>query len=156
VIGISTAIATRNGGYQGIGFAIPINQAKWIAEELAQYGRVRRAAMGIRLAELNPQVAARLDLPVGLGVLVYQVIQDSAADQAGIRNLDVILEFAGQRVRQPGTLQQVVERKPVGSSQPVKIYRDGEELTLDVRLAPLDDPTGVPGESTKADEDESP
>lgn len=155
VIGISTAIATRNGGYQGIGFAIPINQAKWIAEELAQYGRVRRAAMGIRLAELNPQVAARLDLPVGLGVLVYQVIQDSAADQAGIRNLDVILEFAGQRVRQPGTLQQVVERKPVGSTQPVKIYRDGEALTLDVRLAPLEDPTGVPGESTKADAEDS-
>lgn len=144
VIAISTAIATRNGGYQGIGFAIPINQAEWIARELDQHGEVRRAAMGIRLAELNPRIAKQVDLPVGLGVLAYQVIADSAADRAGLQNLDVILEFAGERVRDPGSLQEVVERKPVGSTQQVKVYRDGEEMTFDVQLAPLEDPTQVP------------
>jgi len=140
-VAISTAIATRNGGYQGIGFAIPINQAKWIADELAAHGKVRRAAMGIRLAELNPKNAKKLNLPIGLGVLVYQVIDGSAADRAGLKQLDVILEFADERVQKPSSLQEVVERKPVGSTQSVKIYRDGEEMTLFVELATLEDPT---------------
>ena len=61
-IAISTAIASRNGSYQGIGFAIPINQAKWIADELAQHNRVRRAAIGIRMAELNPKIAGKYQL----------------------------------------------------------------------------------------------
>lgn len=143
VIAINTAIATRNGGYQGIGFAIPANQSRWISRELAQYERVRRAAMGIRLAELNPKVAKKLDLPVYLGVLVYQVISDSAADRAGLKSLDVILEFAGQRVRKPGALQEAVERQPIGSTQPIKIYRDGEELMKEIVLAPLEDPTAT-------------
>lgn len=143
LVGINTAIATRNGSYQGIGFAIPISQVRWVAEELLAHGRVRRAAMGIRLAELNASVARKVNLPVGLGVLVYEVINNSAAAQAGIQPLDVILEFAGQRVREPVELQNVVERMPIGSTQPVKIYRKGEELELNVVLAPLDDPTDV-------------
>ncbi|QEG38545.1 S1C family serine protease [Roseimaritima ulvae] len=144
LIGINTAIATRNGSYQGIGFAIPISQAQWVADELLHHGRVRRAALGIRLADLNASVAGKLDLPVGLGVLVYQVINDSAADQAGIEPLDVILEFAGTRVKEPIELQNAVERMPIGSTQKVKVYRKGEELDLEVVLAPLDDPTEVP------------
>lgn len=143
VIAINTAIATRNGGYQGIGFAIPVNQSRWISRELAQHERVRRAAMGIRLAELNPKVAKKLDLPVYLGVLVYQVISDSAADRAGLKSLDVILEFAGQRVRKPGALQEAVERQPIGSTQPIKIYRQGKELMKEIVLAPLEDPTAT-------------
>ncbi|TWU43208.1 Periplasmic serine endoprotease DegP precursor [Novipirellula aureliae] len=140
-VAISTAIATRNGGYQGIGFAIPINQAKWIADELAAHGKVRRAAMGIRLAELNPKNAKKLNLPTGLGVLVYQIIDGSAADRAGMKPMDVILKFADERVLKPSSLQEVVERKPVGSTQSVLIYRDGEEMTLFVELATLEDPT---------------
>ncbi len=144
LIGINTAIATRNGSYQGIGFAIPISQARWVADELLHHGRVRRAALGIRLADLNASVAGKLKLPVGLGVLVYQVINDSAADQAGIEPLDVILEFAGTRVKEPIELQNAVERMPIGSTQSVKVYRKGEEIELEVVLAPLDDPTAVP------------
>jgi serine protease Do len=141
VIAISTAIATRNGGYQGIGFAIPINQARWIADELAAHGEVRRAAIGIRMAELKPRIASKFNLPTGLGVLAYQVIEDSAAERAGIKPLDVIMEFAGERVRDPGSLQEVVERKPVGSLHDVKVYRDGETIMLKVELASVDDPT---------------
>ena len=141
VVGISTAIATRNGGYQGIGFVIPINQAKWIADELAQHGSVRRAAIGIRMAELNPRIAGRFDLPIRLGVLAYQVIENSAAERGGIKPLDVILEFAGERVRDPGSLQEVIERLPVGSIQKVKVFRKGEEIELKVELASVEDPT---------------
>ncbi|EMI52337.1 serine endoprotease [Rhodopirellula sallentina SM41] len=154
VIAISTAIATRNGGYQGIGFAIPVNQARWIARELAQYERVRRAAMGVRLAELNPKLANKLNLPSYLGVLVYQVIKDSAADVAGLESLDVILEFAGQRVRKMSALQQAVEQQPVGSTQDIKILRRGKEITKHIVLAPLEDPTAVPNQDD-ADEDDT-
>ncbi len=142
VIAISTAIATRNGGYQGIGFAIPIDQAKWIADELARFGRVRRAAIGVTSVELNRRVAAKVNLPVRLGVLVYQVIDGSAADQAGLRVMDVILEFAGERVRDPRGLREIIEQSPVGSTQSVKVSRSGEELELEIVLAPLEDPTG--------------
>jgi serine protease Do len=141
VIAISTAIATRNGGYQGIGFAIPINQAKWIADELANHGQVRRAAIGIRMAELTPKIASMFKLPTGLGVLAYQIIENSAAQRAGIQPLDVIIEFAGERVRDPASLQEVVERKPVGSFQDVKVYRGGKEIMLKVELASVEDPT---------------
>ena len=141
VVAISTAIATRSGGYQGIGFAIPINQAYWIANELAVHGAVRRAAIGVRMAELNPKIASRFNLPPGLGVLAYQIIENSAAERAGIQPLDVIMEFAGERVRDPGALQEVIERLPVGSTQKAKIYRDGKEITVEIVLATLEDPT---------------
>ncbi|WP_144058168.1 S1C family serine protease [Novipirellula maiorica] len=155
MIAISTAIATRNGGYQGIGFAIPINQAKWIADELAEYGRVRRAALGISLAELNPKVSKKVNLPVGLGVLVYQVISGSAGERAGLKPLDVILEFAGERVRKPSSLQEVVERKPIGSMQEVKIYRAGKEMTVQVELASIEDPTLQKSEDDESEKSES-
>lgn len=140
-IAISTAIASRNGSYQGIGFAIPINQAKWIADELAEHNKVRRAAIGIRMAELNPKIAGKFKLPVGLGVLAYQVTKDSAAEKAGIEPLDVILEFAGEKVSDPSSFQEIVERKPVGSIQDIKVYRKGKEIMLKVELATLEDPT---------------
>lgn len=147
VVAISTAIATRNGGYQGIGFAIPINQAHWIARELAEHQRVRRAAMGVRLHDLNPKVAKDLNLPTYLGVLVSQVIKGSAADTAGLQSADVILEFAGQRVQRARAMQQVVEQLPVGSTQDIKIWRNGKELVKQIVLAPSEDPTAVKSET---------
>ncbi|TWU16665.1 S1C family serine protease [Allorhodopirellula heiligendammensis] len=143
VIAISTAIATRNGGYQGIGFAIPINQAHWIARELAEFQRVRRAAIGVTLADLNPKLAKKVGMPTYLGVLVAQVIKNSAAEVAGLQSMDVILEFAGQRVQRSRALQQAVEQQPVGSTQDIKIWRHGKELSKQIVLAPSDDPTAV-------------
>ena len=143
VIAINTAIATRNTGYQGVGFAIPINQAKWIADELAKHGRVRRAAIGATLVDLKPRIAEKFDLQANLGVLVYQIITGSAADRAGFKQLDVIIEFAGQRVRSSSSLREVIEREPIGSTQEVKVLRGGEEIMLRVELAPLDNPTEI-------------
>ncbi len=155
VIAINTAIVTRSTGYQGVGFAIPINQAEWIARELDKHGRVRRAAIGVRMAELKPRIAAKFNLPVGQGVLAYQVINDSAGDRAGIQPLDVIVEFAHEKVRDPGSLQELVERLPVGSVQSIKVLRNGEVLDLEIELASIDDPTlGVASEN--ANETETP
>ncbi|MEL6104582.1 MAG: trypsin-like peptidase domain-containing protein [Planctomycetota bacterium] len=142
VVGISTAIATRTGFYQGVGFAIPINQARWIASELDQHGEVRRAAIGATLADLKPRIAKLFDEPPYSGVLVYEVIKGSVADQAGLIAEDVIVEFDGREVRDSVTFQQAIERKPIGSRQPIVVRRDGERVELAVELATVDNPTG--------------
>ncbi|WP_233215453.1 S1C family serine protease [Rhodopirellula bahusiensis] len=149
VIAINTAIATRNGSYQGIGFAVPIDQAKWIARELAQHGTVRRSTIGITMVELTAKMAKTFQLTEGMGVLVYQIIRDSSADRAGLKQLDVITEFAGQEFSKPIDLREAIERQPVGSTQTFKVIRKGEEIEIEAILAPVDDPTATP-----ADEEE--
>ncbi len=154
VIAINTAIVTRSSGYQGVGFAIPINQAQWIARELDKHGRVRRAAIGIRMAELKPRIAAKFNLPAGKGVLAYQIIKGSAGDSAGIKPLDVIVKFAGEQVRDPVSLQESIERLPVGSLQSVTVLRAGQEIDLEIELASIDDPT-LGGESETSEDTET-
>lgn len=142
VVGISTAIATRSGFYQGVGFAIPINQARWIADELDQHGKVRRAAIGTTLVELKPRIAKQFKLEPYSGILVYQIIKDSVAEKAGIKPLDVIVAFAGEKVVDSTELQEAIERQPIGSTQPITVMRGGERIELQVQLATVDDPTG--------------
>jgi serine protease Do len=137
VVGINTAIASSNGGYQGIGFAIPIDRAKWVMRELLDHGQVRRAYLGIRIDELSPEAAQKLRLPPRSCVFVVDVVRDSPADAAGLKTNDVITEFAGERVRGPRDLQDVVEQKPLGSQHPVKAMRDGKSVTVTVTLKPL-------------------
>ena len=142
VVGISTAIATRSGFYQGVGFAIPINQARWIANELDEHQEVRRAAIGTTLVDLKPHIAEKFGLEPHSGILVYQVIKDSVAERAGIKAGDVIIKFDGKRVRDSAALQAEIERKAIGSMQPIVVQRKGESVDLEVELATVDDPTG--------------
>lgn len=137
VVGINTAIASSHGGYQGIGFAIPINRARWVADELLQHGRVRRAYLGIRIEELTSAAAEQLQMPPRSGVYIREVIAGSPAEKAGLRTNDVIVEFAGQRVRGPRDLQDVVEVQPIGSDQPLKVLRRGTTEEFTVTLEPL-------------------
>jgi serine protease Do len=138
VVGINTAIATLTGGYQGVGFAIPVNQAKWISQELLEHGKVRRAYLGIRIAELNAEAAAKLELRARSGVLVVNVLSGSPADTAEMEANDVIVDFAGIAVRAPGDLQSAVEQKPIGSDQSVTVVRSGEEVVLQVKVTALE------------------
>ena len=141
VVGINTAIATNNGGYQGIGFAIPVNRATWVVRELLEQGRVRRAYLGIRISELTAEVAQRLKQPARSGVWVWEVISGSPAAEAGLRVDDIVVDFAGTPVRAPGDLQEAVERKPIGSRQKLTVLRQGTRLPLDVTMVALpDDP----------------
>jgi serine protease Do len=116
--------------------------ARWVAEELDEHGRVRRAAIGTTLVELKPRIAKKFGLPPYSGILVYQVVKDSTAEKAGIKPLDVIVEFAGETVRDSAGLQEAIERQPIGSRQPITVRRGGERLELTVELATVDDPTG--------------
>jgi serine protease Do len=139
VIGINTAIASSSGGYQGIGFAIPINRGKWVMNELLEFGQVRRAYLGIRIGELTAQAAKQLELPARAGVWVLATVPSGPAAEAGITSDDVIVEFAGIPVRSPGDLQDVVEQKPIGSTQELVVLRGGERVRRQVKMVALPD-----------------
>ncbi len=138
VIGVNTAIATRSGSFQGIGFAVPIDQAKWIADELVEHGKVRRSRIGIQLAELKRAFSDQLGVPVNEGVVAYQVTKGSPGEKGGIEPLDVIVEFGGRRVRRPTELRGVIERRPAGTAQKVVVLRKGERVELEVVLEPIE------------------
>lgn len=137
VVGINTAIATSSGGYQGVGFAIPSKRATWVAKELLENGKVRRAYLGIRIGELTADAARKMKLAARSGVWVIGVIKDGPAAAAGVKDNDVIVEFAGLPVQAPGNLQELVEDKEIGSKQSLIVMRDGKRVALEVELKPL-------------------
>jgi serine protease Do len=121
VIGINSVIASRTGFYSGYGFAIPIDLARRIGDDLIRYGRVRRAALGVSVRPISPEDAEQYRLPRITGVLVQDFENDSPAERAGIRSGDVIVSVNGQEVAGVGELQ----RRVTG-------YRPGETVTLGV------------------------
>ena len=134
VVGINTAITTRSGGYQGVGFAVPINLAKWVVQQLIQKGKVQRAYLGVAIQPLNPQLAEQFGLKVQEGVVVTEVFPNTPGEAAGLKPGDVIIEFAGQKVAKPAELQDVVERSPLNSQQTITVLRDGKPVALQVTV----------------------
>ncbi len=134
VIGINTAISSQSGGYQGVGFAISSNLAKWVAQKLIEHGTVRRAYLGVGIQKLNEDLAKQFGTKADQGVVVASVGGKTPAAAAGLKAGDVILDFAGKKVTDPRDLQEVVERSPIGSTQPLVILRDGKQTTLNVTL----------------------
>jgi len=137
VVGINTAISSTSGGYQGIGFAIPINMASWVGEQLTAHGSVQRAFLGVAVQPVTASLASQLGISRQQGALVNHVRPESPADRAGLVPGDVILEFDGQPVRNPADLQRVVERAAVTSTHSVVIIRDGREQTLTAGVGQL-------------------
>jgi serine protease Do len=144
VVGINTAIASNSGGYQGIGFAIPANLAKWVSGQLIAKGKVERAFIGVEMRPLDRQMAAKLGVQDRKGVLVNDVVPGSPAAEAGVQELDVITAFDDQPVQGTRSLQEIVERSAVGQPHRLTVFRDGKQLTLSVAVKPL------PGDVAKA------
>jgi serine protease Do len=139
VVGINTAIATMSGGYQGIGFAIPINTARWVTDQLIKTGKVKRAYLGVGIQEVTNELAEKFNLRRSTGVLVTEVMPDTPAANAGVRDGDLIVRFAGKEVEGPRELQELVERSPLDTTQPLEVLREGERLKLEVKLQALPD-----------------
>jgi serine protease Do len=144
VIGINTAIATSSGGYQGIGFAIPVNLAKWVVGQLVESGSVHRAYLGVAIEPVNTELAEKFHTERGQGVLVAEVFPHSPAADAGFKEGDVITGFAGTTVKNPRDLQEVVEQAELNSKQNVKVLRDGKSITLQVVVKALPKDFGKP------------
>jgi serine protease Do len=137
VVGINTAIASNSGGYQGIGFAIPVNLAKWVSQQLISKGAVERAFIGVQMGPLDAKMAAKLGAKDRKGVLVNDVVPGSPAAEAGVQELDVITAFDDQPVEGTRALQEIVERSAIGKPHKLTVLRDGKPVTLSVSVKPL-------------------
>lgn len=135
VIGINTAIATRTGYWQGIGFAIPINLAKNVYRQLIERGRVVRGWLGVYIQELTGDLIEALG--VKEGVLVSEVIPNSPAEKAGIEAGDVIEEFDGKKIESIPQLQSAVSETPPGKKVEVVVVRNGKEKKFKVEVGEM-------------------
>jgi len=134
-IGINTAINTSG---QGIGFAIPINLAKHVAEQLVAHGTVKRAAMGVTLANMTPEIAEGFGLGDQQGVIIQSIVDGSPAAKAGLRRNDVIVDMDGTPVTDLSKFRLRIADTPVGTRVKLGLLRDGKRLTADVTLTDRD------------------
>lgn len=139
LIGINTAILSRTGGNQGIGFAVPIDLAQSVMERLVKYGRVVRGFLGVVIQPVTPELAQQFDLESTRGALVGDVTRDGAAQEAGIRSGDVIVEFDGRQVDDVRHLRLMVARTSPDTKTEVKVVRRGKVRTFDVKLKEMPD-----------------
>jgi len=141
VIGMNTAIATRNGFYQGYGFAIPVNLARKVVNDLLRYGRVRRAILGVVIEPVNSNVARAVGLSKPTGALIQGITSDSPAEKTGLRQGDIVLAVEGENVVSVNDLQTKIAQHYPGDVVTVTIWRDRKEWEVDVELgeAPASD-----------------
>ena len=135
LIGINTAIFSESGGYQGIGFAVPVNMARQVMEQLIARGRLSRGYLGVTVQELTPAMARGLGLSIPRGVLVADVSPDGPAARAGLKRGDVIVAIDGQPVTDVGHFRNHIAGKPPGTKEKLTILRDGREQSLEVAVA---------------------
>ncbi len=140
LVGINTAIFSQSGGYQGVGFAVPTSMSQPIYESLVKHGKVVRGYLGIGIQDLNQDLAKSFSLAEGKGALVTDVKEESPADQAGLKQGDVIMSYQKTPVEDAVALQRMVTKTTVGTKVPVKVMRDGheKELTITIGEQPSD------------------
>jgi S1-C subfamily serine protease len=149
VIGINTMILSNSNQSAGIGFAIPINTAKAVLNDLMTLGRVKRPALGVRTVPVNPELADEIGLPVDFGLLIIGVVPGSSADQAGLRagseraylgNIpimlggDLIVAIDGEKIQDQDDLTQMMNNHRAGDTVKVTIYRNKKKMEVNVSL----------------------
>lgn len=139
VVGINSQIFTRSGGFMGLSFAIPIDIAMDVIEQLRETGSVSRGWLGVLIQDVNRDLAESFGLDKPAGALVARVVEDSPAEAAGAQAGDIIVEFAGRSIDLSSDLPHIVGRTRAGSEQPMVIVRDGQRMTLTVEVGELAD-----------------
>jgi len=152
VIGINTAIYSRTGGYQGIGFAIPINMAKFVKDSMIKHGRVVRGFLGVHIQDITDELAKEFDLDSRDGSLVTMVVPDSAAEKAGIKTGDVIVVFDNHKVTSTEQLRNTVASTSVSKEVEIVVNRKGETVKLKATVGNNADAPAV-GSAGEADSD---
>jgi serine protease Do len=137
LIGINTAILSRTGGYQGIGFAVPSSMAKQVMDSLLKYKKVVRGWLGVSIQEVTSDLAEEFGVKDLKGSLVSGVMKDSPAGKAGIKQGDVILQYNGKLVEDTGHLRNMVSQTPIDTTVKVKLLRNKKEIVVDVVIAEL-------------------
>jgi len=141
VVGINTAIIQ---GGQGIGFAIPIQLAKSVLDQLKEKGKVTRGWLGVYVQRLTPEAAENLGIPGRRGALVSEVTSGGPAGKAGVRSGDVIVAFNGKEIKDEHDLPQAVASTKPGKSVNVRLLREGKEVTVAVTIAEMEGEPGKP------------
>jgi serine protease Do len=137
VVGINSQIYSRTGGFMGLSFAIPIDVAMDVVDQLKTKGRVTRGWLGVLIQDVTRDLAETFGMPQPVGALVAQVLADGPADKSGIKVGDVILEFNGKPVSTSSALPPLVGVSPVGEAAKVTVLRRGETRVIDVLIGEL-------------------
>ncbi|MCA9665066.1 MAG: DegQ family serine endoprotease [Myxococcales bacterium] len=147
LIGINTAILSRSGGYQGIGFAIPTNMAKPIAEQLLKHGKVVRGWLGVAIQNVTPDLARAMRLATHKGVLISDLDQQGPARRAGVKRGDLVVAIDGKPVHTAGKLRNVIAAAGAHRRVKLHILRNGQKRYISVKLGELPARLGGTGKS---------
>jgi serine protease Do len=156
LVGINTAILSRSGGYQGIGFAIPVKMATPIMESLKKYGKVTRGWLGVSIQDVDQELSTTMKLPIGRGVLIADVQNGSPASKAGLRRGDVVVKVDGQAVGSSGEFRNAIASAGANRSVSLELYRDGKLTTLTASLGESPGDAGPPARPTPGEKTKSP
>jgi Do/DeqQ family serine protease len=148
LVGINTAIASRTGSYSGYSFAIPVSIVKKVVDDLKQYGEVQRAILGVRIQNVNAELAREFNLEEIAGVYIAGTEEDGAAQAAGLKKDDVILSVDGVTVKTSSELQEQISKHRPGDVVDVLIKRDGKEKHFSVTLRNTSGGTGIVKDNT--------
>ncbi|MCB9246828.1 MAG: Do family serine endopeptidase [Flavobacteriales bacterium] len=143
LVGINTAIASRTGSYAGYAFAIPVNLAKKILDDLLKYGEVKRAVLGVRIQDITAELADEKGIRDLEGVYIPEVVKDGAADKAGVKDGDIILSINGTKLNKASELQEEISKFYPGDKVKLKLIRDGKEIEKEVTLRSKEGDTKV-------------
>jgi serine protease DegQ len=132
LIGINTLIFSRSGGYQGIGFAIPVSLAKRVLEQIIETGSVTRGWFGVDVADITPELADSLGLKGTKGAIIGAIERGSPAEKSGLKLGDIITSINGRPIPDINTALNAIAEVPPGKSVPVKLVRRNQEVTVDV------------------------
>lgn len=150
LLGINTAILSKSGGYEGIGFAIPANTARSVMDQIIKTGKVVRGYVGIAMQDVDEEMAKALKLKSAKGAVITDVVKDSPAEKANLKQGDVIIEVDGKAVDGGSGIRKAVVRKAPGSAVQLKIIREGTEKEVTVTLAEAPDEQTVVKEEASA------
>ena len=149
LVGINTAIASRSGGFQGIGLAIPSNMAQNVMNSLIEHGRVIRGYLGIYMQNINQNIANAYDLEATQGVIITDVVDDAPAAKAGLKSDDIIVKVNDTEIKNANQLASLVANNSPGTEIDIQVLRDGNKKTITVELGemPQDQQTASAGGS---------
>jgi Do/DeqQ family serine protease len=152
LVGINNMVLSGSGGNIGIGFAIPVNMARSIMDQLIRFGSVKRGQLGVTISPVTPDIAEALGIASGGGALVTQVVKDSPAARAGIRAGDVVTGLNGRKVKSASELRNAIGLLRVGEKVEVTFLRDGESRKVTAEIA---DPATAQTAGTTSDDDKN-
>ena len=152
LVGINTAIFTKSGGYQGIGFAVPGNMARLIMDKLIEKGRVVRGWLGVHLQEMTPELAKKFGHEASGGALVSDTVPDSPARKAGIESGDIILQYDGRPVADHSELRRMVAMSASQKMVKLRVLRDGNHRNITLAVGVMPEPVALVTEPARRED----